>query len=114
MITVCAGNRLRLTVCVIPLSPAVITAVWFVFTEPAVAANVATEAFPGTVVLPGTVSAGLLLVKVTTRPLAGAGLVSVTEQLATAPLFRLDTVQVNELSTVCPPSASAVLCELPL
>lgn len=113
--TVWGGNtfKLKLTVSAIPFRIAVITIVWEAVTEPAVAANVATDAPVDTVTLAGTLSAASLVPSLTSVPPGGAGPVNNTEQVATPPSFRLATGQVIELSVTCP-SVIYVLCELPL
>jgi hypothetical protein len=93
---------------------AVITTVCEAEAEPAVAANVATDAPADTVTLAGTLSAALLVARLTSVPPAGAGLVNITEQVATPPPFRLATGQVIELTVACATSVIYVLCELPL
>jgi hypothetical protein len=114
MMTVCGGNTFKLAVCATPFKVAVITTVCEAEAEPAVAANVATDAPADTATLAGTLSAALLVARLTSVPPAGAGLVNNTEQVATPPPFRLATGQVIELTVACATSVIYVLCELPL
>jgi hypothetical protein len=65
-----------------PSAAAVSVAVCAVVTAAAVAVNPALTAPSGTVILPGTVTAGLLLARATARPPAGAAELRLTAQLS--------------------------------
>jgi hypothetical protein len=84
-------------VCAVPLYVAVIVAVWPVVTVPAVAVNPTDVPPELTVTFAGTLTAALLLDRVTTA-LPDAALFRLTVQLDVPPLATVDGVQLIELT----------------
>jgi hypothetical protein len=87
---------------------------------PAVAEKVALLLEPGTATVPGTGSSGLLLVRGTEEPPAGAAFVRVTVHVVVAPGDRVPGLQVRDVTwsgatrdmdavCVAPPSAAVMV-----
>ena len=74
-----------------------------VVTEAAVAVNAALVALAGTVIADGTVTAALLLDRLTANPPVGAAAVSVTVQVSFPEPVMDETLQVNPPSALCAP-----------
>ncbi len=81
---------------------------------PATAVNVADADPDATVTEDGTVSAAVLLERVTVTPPDPAACVSVTVQLLAHPEFRLVGEQATRLTDVADNSEIEAVCELPL
>ncbi len=102
------------TVCDAPFQEAVTMAVWVVVTAPALAVKVAAREPAATVTDPGTVSAAMLLDRVTVTPPDPAALASVTVHVDVPPGLRFPGVQDTRLINPGARRDRDVVCELPL
>jgi len=109
--TVSTGEIVRVAVCVTPPSDAEIVAATVDVTVDVVTMKVALVAPAGTVTVPGTTAAGLLLTSTTDAPAAGAAAASVTVPVADVPPLTLagDTATLATVSGVTASVAVAVL-----
>jgi hypothetical protein len=114
-VTIAGDNNAIEVLCETPPWVAVMTAIWSVAMDPAVAVKLALVAAAGTDTAAGTVNTGLLLASNTLTPPAAAGVESVTVQDAVEPELRLPGEQDKRLKTGgVERSVRVAVCELPL
>jgi hypothetical protein len=110
------SNEVTVTddVCEVPLYVAVRVAVWSAVTVPAAAAKLAVLTPALTVTLDGTVTAPLLLDRLTAAPPEGATFDKVTVQFDVAPLATAEGLQLSEVTCTGALTVREVVCEVPL
>ncbi len=101
-------------VCATPPALAVNVTVWAVLTEETVAVKLPVVDPEATVTLPGTVTAELLLARLTANPPLAAAVFSVTVQLSVPAAVIDPLVQLNPLNTGTPLPLRLITVDVPL
>jgi len=107
------ATKLTLVACEAPFRTAVIVALWFAVTTPALAVNVVELLFAATVTDAGTVSAALFDEIATALPPVGAASFKVIVQVVELPELTVAGLQASEVTTAGSIRLNVVLCRLP-
>ena len=107
------ATKLTLVTCEAPFRTAVIVALWFAVTTPALAVNVVELLFAATVTDAGTVSAALFDEIATALPPVGAASFKVIVQVVELPELTVAGLQASEVTTAGSMRLNVVLCRLP-